>query len=298
MKCALITVYQPEKTVVGNIHSIAQQVDLVYICDNSDRTNWGMLSPVACAENVRYVWFGENLGLSRAFNRILKDENIPWQEDDYILFFDQDSHIEQSHVDTMIAQFEALRNMDLPIGCLGPVYFNTSSGNVEMPKKKRLLSRNTYAVSSVITSSMLSTYGDLRAVDFWNEEVFLDLADWDLCWRMIEAGKLCCLTDAVTLRRSVGSGEAKAGPLRLRIGAPFREYYQIRDCLYLLQKKYTPLKYRIRFCAMLLIRSPLHILFLENGKERMKFISMGIQDFRKKKKGPLVFSKDKEEVHS
>ena len=63
-------------------------------------------------------------------------------------------------------------------------------------------------------------------------------------------------------------------------------------------KTYTPLKYRIRFCAMLLIRSPLHILCLENGKERMQYISMGIRDFRKKIKGPLALPKDREEVHS
>ena len=49
--------------------------------------------------------------------------------------------------------------------------------------------------------------------------------------------------------------------------------------MYLLKKEYTPLKYRIRFLAMLLIRSPLHVLFLDNRKARMEYILRGLKDF-------------------
>lgn len=285
MTTAMITVYHPSEDIRHNVCSVAEQADIVYICDNSPSSNRELFA--GAAENIRYVCFGENLGVSRAFNRILKDPRITWQEDDYVLFFDQDSSIQPDHISRMIAVFESLQTTGFAVGCLGPAYFNTSSGHIEIPRAKKAISPDTYAVSSIITSSMLTTYGNLREAGFWNEDVFLDMADWDLCWRLTAGGKLCCLTEAVVLHHSVGHGEKKVGPLRLRVGYPYREYYQIRECLYLFGKKYTPLKYRIRFLAMLLIRSPLHVIFLDHRKERLKFIAKGFADFFRKKKGAL-----------
>lgn len=289
---ALVTVYQPGAAVAENIRCLAGQADLVYILDNSAEKQGALFS--CCGENLRYRWFGENRGLSRAFNDVLKDERIPWREEDFVLFFDQDSRIDPGHVEKLVSLYDCARRAGHPIGCLGPAYFNTSSGAVEMPRQRRTLMSGIYGVSGIITSSMLSTYGCLKQAGFWNEDVFLDLADWDLCWRLQDAGLLCCLTDAVTLHHSVGRGERKLGPIRLREGEPFREYYQIRDSLYLMEERYTPFKYRVRFLAMLLIRSPLHILFLSGGRQRLQYIRMGIHDYQNRKYGPLPLEKGAE----
>lgn len=290
MTSALITVYHPSDSIRRNVRLIADQVDVVYICDNSTDPNSTLFADMA--DNIRYTCFGANLGVSCAFNRILKDPDILWQDNDRIFFFDQDSLVATGHIQKMLSIYDTLQQAGCDVGCLGPAYFNTSSGLVEIPRAKKLLLPDTYAVSSIITSSMLCSYGDLRAIDFWNEDVFLDMADWDLCWRMSAAGKLCCLTEAVVLQHSLGSGEKKIGLLRLRVGEPFREYYQIRECLYLFGKPYTPAKYRIRFIAMILIRSPMHLIFLEQRRERLKYIRKGFKDFFHKKRGALDPSND------
>jgi len=287
MKRALITVYYPSDGVKANISKVAGQVDTVYICDNSPTNNRELFLSDGRLENAEYIWFGENRGLSRAFNSVLKDPSASWQDDDYVVFFDQDSSISEGHIEALISEFETLCALGYPVGCLGPVYFNTSSGCVERPKMRKPLNDLSFEVSSIITSSMLCTYGGLHKISFWNENVFLDMADWDICWRMQKSGQLCCLTEAVTLHHSLGNGEKKIGPLRLRIGSPFREYYQIREALYLLFKSYTPLKFRVRFIAMLFIRTPLHLLFLEHRKERMKYVLKGVRDFFKKEHGAL-----------
>lgn len=202
-------------------------------------------------------------------------------------FFDQDSRIEEGHVEKMLAVSAQLCTGGWNVGCLGPVYFNTSSGTVEIPKSKKRLLDSTYGVPSVITSSMLCTYGNLRRIGFWNEHVFLDMADWDLCWRMKAAGRICCMTQAVILRHSVGSGEKHVGPLKLRVGQPIREYYQIRECMYLFFRSYTPMKYRVRFLAMLLVRSPLHLMFLDQRKLRLHYMVKGFADFCRGKQGAI-----------
>lgn len=284
---ALISLYYPTESVKHNIEAIAAQVDMVYICDNTPIPNSPVVAEINAIDNIQYLCFHKNLGLSQAFNQILKSAQIPWKEDDYVIFFDQDSLIAEHHVERMLLIYESLHRNGRNVGCLGPVYFNTSSGTVEIPKAKRQLQSNTYIVSSIITSSMLCTYGTLQEIGFWNERVFLDLADWDLCWRIEDAGKLCCITTDVVLQHSVGNGVKKIGPVELRVGQPFREYYQIRDCMYLLGKTYTPLKYKLRFLAILLIRSPLHILFLDQKKQRLHFIIRGFIDFWCGKRGAL-----------
>lgn len=287
MIVALISAYYPSESVKDNVEAVASQVDKVYICDNSPTSNATAFDSDGLPDKIEYFCFHENLGLSCAFNRILMDKRIPWKDDDYVFFFDQDSHIEEQHVEKMVSVYTELCNTGWDVGCLGPVYFNTSNGTVEIPRIKEALLDKTYAVSSIITSSMLCTYGNLRQIGFWNEHVFLDMADWDLCWRLKASGKLCCMTEAVIMHHSVGSGEKSIGLLKLRVGRPFREYYQIRECMYLLFRAYTPLKYRIRFLAMLLVRSPLHLLFLDQRKLRFRYMCKGFVDFFRGKQGAL-----------
>ena len=284
---ALISVYYPSESVEQNIIAIASQVDMVHICDNTPVPNQWLVAEMDSLDNIRYTCFYKNLGLSQAFNQILNDAHISWKDEDYVIFFDQDSSIEKHHVEKLVSLYEDAHQNGHKIGCLGPVYFNTSSGIIEIPKAKTMLQSNIYTVSSIITSSMLCTYGALREIGFWNERVFLDLADWDLCWRMIESGKLCCMTNDVVLHHSVGSGAKRIGPIRLRVGQPFREYYQIRECLYLLGQSYTPVKFKLRFLAMLRIRSPLHVLFLDQKRLRLQYITRGFLDFWQGKCGAL-----------
>ena len=279
---ALITVYEPQNSIWENLRAIARQADRVFLCDNSAGFQ---LPPLP--ENVRHLPFGQNLGLSAAFNRVLTDPAIPWQDDDFVLFFDQDSRIEADHIPKLVDVFTGLKAAGHPVGCLGPLIYNTSHGGIEPPAGASALAPGVSKTRHVITSSMLCTYGNLRAVDFWNEDVFLDIADWDLCWRFSAAGFLCCVTDLVILDHDLGIGEKKIGPMRLRVGHPYREYYQIRDGLRLVGKAYTPFKYRLRLLCSVFVRSPLHLLFLDNRMLRLRYICMGLRDFFRGRKGAI-----------
>lgn len=282
---AIVTIYYPSSAVRENIERILNQVDVVWICDNSPKVdNRDLFENL---DKLNYVWFGENRGLSLAFNTILKDPAGQWEDDDYIVFFDQDSSVGPDHMRNLVKEYELLRGEGHAVGCLGPVFFNTSNGQIEKPRMRKYLNNTSYAVSSIITSSMLCKYGDIREIGFWNEDIFLDMADWDLCWRLQKGRKLSCMTEVTVLQHSLGVGEKKIGPFSLRVGKPFREYYQIRDCLYLFTKPYTPFKYRIRFLAMIFVRSPLHILFQDAKMDRLKYILKGLRDFIRRKHGPL-----------
>lgn len=275
MKKAIITVYYPDEENSKNVEKIAEQVDRVIVCDNSPSENKSLF----LNEKVEYIFFGENLGLSAAFNRVLsKSEN--WKDEDYIIFFDQDSTIESGHIEKLIEIYEELQKNEANIGCLGPVYYNNSSGMVEIPKQKKLLMNKTYEVQSIITSSMLTKYENLKSIGFWNEKTFLDMADWDLCWRLMDSGRKCCMTENVVLKHTLGNGEKKIAGIRLRVGSTIRDYYQTRDCLYLLKEEYTPFKYKCRFILMLTVRAWVRLIFLDDRKKRLHYIMRGHKDYR------------------
>lgn len=283
---AFVTLYNPSNQVIENVKSIAEQVDSLFLCDNSTGNNGSMFESVA-NEKTEYIANFENLGLSGAFNKVLKNEKYHFADDDFLIFFDQDSTIQDGHIEGLITQFNKIVEKKVQIGCIGPVYFNKSNGTVEIPHDKKLVLESnlnnevkySWEVKSIITSSMLTTYGRLKAINFFNEGIFLDFVDWDVCWRFMANGLVCCMTDAVKLIHSVGEGDIKFGMLRLRVASPFRVYYQTRDSLYLLREKYVPVKFKVRLFVRITVEAVVHVIFLPNRGERIHYYFKGLNDY-------------------
>lgn len=271
---ALVTVYYPNEQSINNIKAIIDQVDYCYICDNSPSEN----TILASLAKSKYIFNGKNLGLSLAFNKVLKE--YPFQDDDFVIFFDQDSSIYKGYIQSLVNEYEQSEKQGLKIGGIGPNFYNSfNSENDTLLNTK--ISSVPIKADSIMTSSFLCKYLTLKDIGFWNEEVFLDLSDWDLCWRMKQNGYSCFITPTVTLKHTLGKGEKKLGFIRVKEGNAFRIYYQTRDCLRLISKKYVPFKYKIRFVLMLTVRPIVHLIVLSNKKERIRYFIKGIHDFNK-----------------
>lgn len=279
---ALVTLYYPEKRQIENIRKIAWQADSVYLCDNSPVSHEKDFLNIV---NAVYFWFPENRGLSGALNMVLKSD-MGWKKNDYVIFFDQDTRIPEFHVIRLLSEYKRLVKKGYRIGCLGPVYYNMHSQMLEIPKEMKYISEATLKVKSIITSSLLCTYQNLKDTGYWNEEIFLDMADWDLCWRFMQKGYLCGMSFVSIIKHCVGEDEIRIGPLKFKTWKPFREYYQIRDGLYLLHKRYMPYRYRLKYISMMILL-PLRIAFSDCKRERMRYIKMGVRDYKAGIKGVL-----------
>lgn len=277
MITAIVSLYNPEENVRRNVLEISRQTDRVILCDNSTKNHSEMFKGI---ENMHYICFHKNLGISGAFNRILRDASYKWVSDDFIIFFDQDSNIEIAHIEKMIDVFFRLRGRGHDIGCIGPIFFNRSRDRVEMPHLKVDIDDNTMLVKNIITSSLLTTYDALKRIDFFNEDIFLDFVDWDLCWRLQEIGLSVFMTKEVILDHAVGLKDKRVAGIMFRVGVPVREYYQTRDALVLMKKKYTPAKMKIRLWANVYIRPFIHFIILTDKINRIRYIVKGIKDYR------------------
>lgn len=273
---ALVTVYYPSPSVPERVRKIAKQVERIFVCDNTPISNQKLFQDIS---NIIYCFWGENRGISAAFNTILKEPSYGWTDEDFVIFFDQDSTISDDFIVQIIDEYKHLLTLGAKIGCFGPIYYNRSNHTTEVAHMKKLIYSHTYCVNTIITSSMLCQYCTLKEVNFWNEEIFLDLSDFDLCWRFKKRGYLCYVSDKLILDHIVGVGEKKIGTLKLRVWSPIREYYQIRDCLKLMNKEYVPLKFKLRSVIFLTLGTIAKLLLLNKPKERFYYMKKGFCDY-------------------
>lgn len=280
MTYAIVTLFYPDKIAVENIKILSMQVDYVILSDNTPKK--GNSNLFCGIDNCIYVANWENLGLSKAFNKALQSRHF--DESDYIVFFDQDSRICNGYMECLIHNFKHISSV-ASIGCLGPQYIDTNSQSLVSLRRIETLSESCYTVSSMITSGLLTTYSVLKSIGFWNEDIFLDMADWDICWRMKAHGYKVALCTEMTLTHTLGKGIKKIGICRLRINHPVREYYQIRDSIKLFPKPYVPLKYKFRFLLMWLVIPPVYLIFLPKRKQRFRLVFWAFSDGLKRKNG-------------
>lgn len=112
-----MTMYNPSFSQIENVSEVSACADKVFICDNSTKDNSTFFCNMG---NVIYDTRFSNDGISKAFNRVLKNTSYGWDSGDYILFLDQDSKINRDVVDSLKRELEMLSE-SLPVGIVGPV---------------------------------------------------------------------------------------------------------------------------------------------------------------------------------
>lgn len=270
---ALVTLYYPDKSVVENVRKLYLQVDNIILLDNTPYID---NSKLFIELNVRYIPNFRNLGLSAAFNSgfdLIKEKHV-----DYIVFFDQDSQVNDGHIKVLVEDFVEL-SKHYKIGCIGPSFYDRNSNKLVENMDRVSLSNNLYSVKSLITSSLLTTPEIFKDINGWNEKIFLDYADWDFCWRMLDKSYLLVQDGTVVLNHSLGDSAVNIGKLSFPKYSPIREYYRIRDCLKLFKKKYVPFKYKLRFIYTFSVEPFIYLILFPDRVKRVRLIFRAFKDF-------------------
>ena len=286
---SLVTFFNPNGTHANNVRAIAAQSDVAIVVDNSKADNSRLFGTQPEDKAILYVSNARNLGLSAAFNACLTDvDRFAWNEDDYVVFFDQDTHIEPGHIEALRNEFEALRQRGYKVGCIGPAYYEANAQKTRIPKVRKAVSPTSMLVEKVITSSMLTTYGNLKSVGFWSDDIFLDMADYDLCWKMRSHGYVIALTTKSVIVHEIGESSSNMLLRPISQSKPFREYYQMRDRLYLLKKPYVPLASKTVLLYEVTLQAGLRLATSADRAERFRYMRLGRTHFRSGIHDPLA----------
>ena len=286
---SLVTFYNPSAANVSNVRAIAAQSNATVVIDNSSTDNSHLFGGQPEDKTICYIANGKNLGLSAAFNSCLTDTHgFAWSADDYVVFFDQDTHIEPSHIAALTDEFEALRQLGYKVGCIGPAYYEANAQKTRIPKVRKAVTPTSMLVEKVITSSMLTTYEVLKSVGFWSDDIFLDMADYDLCWKMRRCGYVVALTTKSVIIHQIGESSSNVLLRPISQSKPFREYYQMRDRLYLLKKPYVPPASKAILLYEVTIQAGLRLATSPDRAERLRYMRLGKRHFKSGIHDPLA----------
>ncbi|WP_413524481.1 glycosyltransferase family 2 protein [Carnobacterium divergens] len=249
-----------------NISEYHQCANELIIVDNSDdNVSFDRIKKLF---NVEIIKLNENKGIAYAQNvgieRLVKNK-----DNKYILFFDQDSFLTSEQITELKKIYTEQERNKKNIGLVGPT-IKTKQNSIE-------------SVNETLSSGSLIKIKVLKDVGLMNENLFIDLVDYEWCWRAIKKNYVIVRANNILLEHQLGEGRF----FLIGIPQPIRHYYQFRNTIYLLNKSYVPFRFKIKYSVLLPIKFLVYVLFFKDRKQRLSYMYAGIKDGFKNRMGRI-----------
>lgn len=183
--------YNPDDRVYDNIRSYIDQIDKLFIIDNSEDENPQVADNLSHMNKIVYVRYDRNLGIARALNIgaiMAKEEMFP-----YLLTMDQDSTATPGMVDSLLACFE--RSELQPIGIVSPFHL------IDVPVDQ-LSGQPFREVLTAWTSGNILNLSAYEEVGPFLDELFIDFVDHEYCLRLNMRGyKVIEVANAILIHK-------------------------------------------------------------------------------------------------
>ena len=243
----IIVLYNPDTNDIDNVRRIAQY-NVGFVVDNS-------LIPFMDGETIgkmSYICNKANIGIAEAQNVALRE--ILKGDYEYVVFLDQDTRVAVDYPLQIAMEFSRIDNGRLAV--LGPQVVNAATGGQYASAiHKYEISENGFSLRKhIISSGSCMSINALKDVGLMWGELFIDYVDFEWCWRAASKGYQCGVTSHLQISHHVGQRELSIGKYKVIISAQQRYFYQYRNFIWLIQKKYVPLQWKCATCAKFLLR--------------------------------------------
>jgi len=277
-----IIIYNPKCDVWSNINSYLNEIEKLYVLDNSEEYYNELIHKVKSSKKCQYINLRGNKGIAFALNiavqRALNDQ-FHW-----LLTMDQDSFFTSDNLDKMKEYIESEKPENVKVVC--PAFED------EKIKTRKY-------VLEMITS------GSIMDVDFCNEiggfdnKLFIDEVDHDYCVRVILKGCKVIKLNEARLTHFLGN-QTFHNKIKCYNYPPIRYYYITRNNLYFHFKyrRYKELSSVIKLQIPRIKKIMVSIWFEENRYEKYLYMLLGLYDFLRKNMGKFKWfqSKNKKTV--
>lgn len=265
-----IVMFNPDiKRLKENIDGIYEQVDLVLLVNNGSDNFGAIKDMIKAYGKIIVLDNGSNLGIATALKRIMSYA-MEWGYD-WVLTLDQDSVCQPRLIDAY-SKYCELPNVGILTCNIVDRNFTVSSGFTEGQDYRE--------VSQCITSASLVKTAAYRQTDGFDEKLFIDSVDFDICINMRIHGFKIYKINYNGILHEVGHGRNIRLLFKDYISynhSPFRQYYMARNHKYLVMKypeQFSKVKEWIRE-----IRSEVIILLYEKNKyKKLKSRWEGLRD--------------------
>lgn len=227
---------------------------------------------------------GENHGIAYALNRGVEEASK--YNPNFIVFFDQDSIIDDSYFERIFSVKETIKDREGKSLILGGLPVGREDGKPIGMYSNFDLNQQYLEVTSLYTSGMVVPY-NLAKREPQNENFFIDYVDTEWCYRIRKFySEKIFLVPSAKISHKVGDSSIDLSFFRrnpLLVHSPIRGYYQIRNAIWMLLMRHIPLCDRFKIALRCSLRVIFLTIFSYSKVLRFKFFLKGIFDgfFRK-----------------
>ena len=266
----IIVLYNPDTNDIDNVRRIAQY-NVGFVVDNS-------LIPFMDGETIgkmSYICNKANIGIAEAQNVALRE--ILKGDYEYVVFLDQDTRVAVDYPLQIAMEFSRIDNGRLAV--LGPQVVNAvTGGQYASAIHKYEISENGFSLRKhIISSGSCMSINALKDVGLMWGELFIDYVDFEWCWRAASKGYQCGVTSHLQISHHVGQRELSIGKYKVIISAQQRYFYQYRNFIWLIQKKYVPLQWKCATCVKFLLRLVYFPILVNGGLKYWNNMIKGLE---------------------
>lgn len=271
--CAGIVLYNPDMgRLKENIEAIIPQVDSVVLVDNGSSNLDEVRAYIeSLAGRIHIIAQGENKGIAVALNQVLKyseEKNCQW-----VLTLDQDS-VCPDNIIKEYRKYTHLKN----VAMIASRVVDRNANKQEDVSQEEL-----QYLDRCITSATLNRVSALLEVGGFDERLFIDFVDYDMCTRLKLKGYKIARHNGVKLLHEIGrSRDVKflGRSFVVYNHSPMRRYYYTRNVLYYMKKYKGYINYK-KERNDFLVRTMLVLIYEKNKWKNLKSIVKGVRDYKK-----------------
>jgi rhamnosyltransferase len=219
---AAIVIYNPDNNFIENIMSYLDQVELVYVIDNSDISDKILIDKIKGLDKVKYFGNTMNLGIATALN--LAAEQAISDEYAFLLTMDQDSKASSN----LIEKLYSIIIGGADIGIVAAEHFDPDVHDFFKLKK-------TEDVLFTMTSGNLLNLSAYKITGKFLDKLFIDHVDHEYCLRLKKQGFRTIKTNETFIYHKLGRAVKKklfGFTLCPSHHSPIRLYYRTRNRFY------------------------------------------------------------------
>jgi rhamnosyltransferase len=275
------------------LQSVTLQVQGIVVVDNGS-ANVSDINQLAGELGCQFIDNKINSGIAAAQNRgILQARESGFT---HILLLDQDTVLSPGVVADLATNLAALEREHDRVATIGPAYYELNSqqqtrayraDGLRLSRISLKGEKQPLASDFIIASGSLIPLTVLDEVGAFREDLFIDLVDVEWCFRARAAGYRSFLSPTARVDHRLGSGTIKVGPRQIAVHVPIRNYYWIRNALWLARQPYTPLAWRLYFISRSLAFLGTYTTLSDRKVQRLRLMTRGIRDSLASRLGPL-----------
>ncbi|MCL2850563.1 MAG: glycosyltransferase family 2 protein [Micrococcales bacterium] len=293
---AVVVTYHPGTEVGHLLDALVPQVDGVVVVDNGSSAETVAALEVTLGPRGTLLALGENLGVAAAQNRGIDQARADGAT--HVLLFDDDSDPAPDMVARLLAALDA--DATGRLGAVGPVPVDPRTGEAPLvftdqgsgPRRIPALPTTPGTVVEVAFLVASGCLVDLRVVDevgAMDKALFIDHVDLEWGLRARRHGWRLGVVVGAVLTHSLGETTRRVlwRSRDVHIQHPLRNYYTVRNTIWLVRTKVMPPRWRLGYLAWITRYIVYYLLAVPPRRTRVPLMAAGLRDALRGRLGPL-----------